>query len=634
MSKLFKISVAAFALLALVAVGSKANAETWDFGTTTLKMGSSGTFVMNLQTALNTCASAGLTADGSFGPKTDAAVRAFQTAHALVADGLVGMNTKAALNSCGGVITGGTGSCPTGFTCAPTTPVACPAGFTCTPAGGSGTVTGGAGSVDSYNELSSFSNEEVGEDEEDVEIGGIEVEVGDGSDIMVTAVKLDFSTQPGNDDLGDFITEVAIMVDGEEFARVDADEFNDDNDWTKTVTLSDGAIIKENETGEITVAVTGVSNIDSDDAGDDWALDFVTVRFEDGQGATISEDTGTDAFAWQVDTFASAADVELKVAESNDNPEAQVVDIDSSDDTNGVEVLRFTLEANGSDIEVKDIPVLFTVTGATDVDAVINTAYLTIDGEEFSESVSTSTAAATVTFDDIDFTVDEGEEVEVVVTVDVNNTDSAFEQGDTIKAELRAASEVDGIDAEDQTGEDLAIGDLTGSALGEVMSFYDAGIMVSFVSATESSAVDDGSDDDTGTFVLKFTVEAFGGTVYVSDTAAATVSTSIAETSLTNADGILYLVEDSGTATVDDLADLLTEEGDADLSASNNWTLTDGEESTFTLTVTQTNDSIEDDGLYRMLLKSIGWNTTDSATVYNVYDFDLEDFKTDPLSLN
>ena len=48
----------------------------------------------------------------------------------------------------------------------------------------------------------------------------------------------------------------------------------------------------------------------------------------------------------------------------------------------------------------------------------------------------------------------------------------------------------------------------------------------------------------------------------------------------------------------------------------------------------QTNDSIEDDGLYRALLKSIGWNTTDSATVYNVYDFDLEDFKTDPISLN
>lgn len=588
-----------------------------------LVQGMNGQEVMDLQAALG-----GLTVDGAFGPMTKAAVVAYQSTHGLTADGIVGPMTASSIN--GGTTGTGTGTatgalCPNGMTLASN----CTSGATA-----GGTLTGGAGSVDSYTELSTFSSEEVGEDEEDVEIAGIEVEVGDGSDIEITAVKIDFSTQPGNDDLGDFITEVAIMVDGEEFARVDADEFNDDNDWTKTVTLEDGAIINEGDTGEVTVAVTGVSNIDSDDAGDDWGLDFVTVRFQDAQGATISEDTSTDAFTWDVNTFATAADVELAVAISSDSPDAQVVDVDSSDDTNGVELLRFTLEADGSDIEIKDFPVLFTVTGATDVDAVINSAILTIDGEEFTESVSTTTAAATVTFDNIDFTINEGDEVEVVVSVDVNDIETGFDEGDTIKAEVRSF-ETDAIDAEDQTGEDVAAADLTGTALGDEMSFYDAGIMVTFVSADETSAVDDGSDDDTGTFVLKFTVEAFGGTVYVADTSAGTISASIAESSLTDANGILYLVEDSGTATVDDLADLLTEEGDAvDSGANDNWMLTDGQESTFTLTITQTNDSIEDDGLYRALLKSIGWNTTDSATVYNVYDFDLTDFKTDPISLN
>lgn len=56
-----------------------------------LKQGSSGSDVKYLQKKL------GLTADGSFGPKTDAAVRAFQAKHHLAADGVVGQQTWAVI---------------------------------------------------------------------------------------------------------------------------------------------------------------------------------------------------------------------------------------------------------------------------------------------------------------------------------------------------------------------------------------------------------------------------------------------------------------------------------------------------------------------------------------------------------
>ena len=69
----------------------------------TLRRGATGPAVQELQTKL------GLTADGSFGPGTEAAVRQFQRSHGLIPDGIVGPQTWAAISGSG---TRGTGSTP------------------------------------------------------------------------------------------------------------------------------------------------------------------------------------------------------------------------------------------------------------------------------------------------------------------------------------------------------------------------------------------------------------------------------------------------------------------------------------------------------------------------------------------
>ncbi len=56
-----------------------------------VRRGSTGPWVVELQRAL------GIVADGDFGPKTNAALRAFQSAHGLVEDGIAGRNTYRAL---------------------------------------------------------------------------------------------------------------------------------------------------------------------------------------------------------------------------------------------------------------------------------------------------------------------------------------------------------------------------------------------------------------------------------------------------------------------------------------------------------------------------------------------------------
>ena len=72
---------------------------TYDFGGTTLKNGSTGDGVMELQSFLNASLGLSLAVDGAMGPMTVAAVIQWQTANGLVPDGLVGPMTKAAMNA-------------------------------------------------------------------------------------------------------------------------------------------------------------------------------------------------------------------------------------------------------------------------------------------------------------------------------------------------------------------------------------------------------------------------------------------------------------------------------------------------------------------------------------------------------
>lgn len=584
-----------------------------------LTLGSSGAEVTALQ---NWLISKGYSipagATGYFGAQTQAALAAYQAANGISpAAGYFGPVTRAKVNAAGGSTTGGS----------------------------SGSLSGGAGSVDSYELMASLNNEEVGEDEEDVPVAGLEIETDDGSDLEFTAVRLVFDEGSAASDFEDYASEVSIWLDDEEVARVDADEFNDDNDWTKTVSLDGGAIIEAGETGELVVAVSGASNLDSNDLTDTWTVDFRQVRFEDADGATISEDPTTNTRTFSFESFATSADVALKIAEDDDDiNDARTLEVDDSDDTDNVDVLSFTVEAEGdSDITIDSFVVSVTSVEATgnDPDDLIAALHLVVDGDEVaSETLSTSdsdNSVEKVVFDDLDWVVDAGETVSVMITADFFSTSDTLDAGDTVSFAIGEDQTNDAeFDAEDESGEELANGDKTGSVSSGAFDLRAVGPIVTFVSAEESITTGTSANDDVGTFTIKYNVEAFGDTIYVSDDAAPTVAATIPDSTIAT-DGVRYAIDFGGTLTVPTsgyYSDAVTFTTSGGATAGTNAVqLQEGEDADFTLTVSKTNYAGSPAGLYRVLLKAIGWATSDTTT-FNVYDFNLEDYKTDYESLN
>ena len=618
-----------------------------------LTIGSSGADVTTLQSWL---ISKGFSlpagATGYFGSQTQAALAAFQSANGISpAVGYYGPVTMAKVASMSGGSTGAmtypagcmsaTGfSTTTGMSCAGsvmTYPAGCMSavGFSSTTgmscAGGStpstsGPLTGGAGDI-TISDLATYSSEEVGEGEDDVKVLAFEVEADDESDVEITSVKVEMFQGTGADseDISDYADNVSVWIGSTKVGEADADSFSENSDvYTKSISL-DNAVVKAGDTNKFYVAVSSMANLDSGDIDTDaWYVGVSAVRFVDAEGVTTTESLTLDIDDEVVDDtleetfdftdFATATDVELKVALNNDDDDindAHVINVDATDDTDDVEVLSFTLEAEGdSDINVTEIPVLVTTTGETDEAVIVIEAKLWMDGEELAtEDVPTGGA---VTFQDLDIDINAGDEVELMVTVSLQDVGGALDDGDTVQVEL-TGTEVDAIDAEDESGETLGAADLTGTAAGEAHATYDVGMNAKFVS---SSAVITNSDTaaipDRGTFKIVFDVTAFDGDIYVDGTAIAN-----------DAGGATYqdILVDGGVGT-----GVIT--SNADDAANTTFLVEEGTTERFTLTL----DAAGTDAFAKASLESILYALT-AIDGDVLYTFDMSDYEADSIFL-
>lgn len=609
--------------------GSTAASTGYKFNTN-LTVGSTGADVVALQDWL---ASKGFlsipagTSKGYFGQLTKSAVSAYQASAGLPATGFVGPMTREKLNAAAPVVT-------TPGTVTPSTP---------------STLSGGEGQLTDIDNVSSDVESTLDESEEDVKVFGAEMEAED-SDIAIERVDVDFTFvdgQDGSDDLEDYITEVSLYLGDKKLATLDVDEadVNDagEGDFTSAANENDvysfrftglNGVIKEGATGELYVAVSAVSNMDTSDEGDDWAVLIPDDGIRAVDAAGISE-TYVSSSDLEQETFAieaaDAGDLDLSI-DSGDN-EDRIVAVSADSDTNGVEILKFTLESDASDNNVDEIQISLATTTSTTTafTSVIKKLKLYADGKEVgTESVSNGTAGgATATFENLDLDIEDGEELEFVVKADFEDEADARE-GFTFQATVVASS----IDAEDAEGDDVTV---TGDVTGGELELRTTGIAVKFVSSSESKVIGPlAGDPDRAELTIVFDVSAVGDEdIYVDGDIASGVPSPTTAT-----DGLVWATttdSTTGTSTTGKYGygtPTLSVGGNTDdditTAGQVEYKIDKGQTRRFTFKASIPAGAANTNAGAR--ITGIKWDTSTGDSTAYLYDFDLGDFKTGTVS--
>jgi peptidoglycan hydrolase-like protein with peptidoglycan-binding domain len=462
--------------------------------TRNLTIGSTGADVTALQTKL------GVTpATGYFGAITKAAVVAYQTANGIVpASGYVGPLTLAKLNY-------------VAVTTTTTTTT------TTTNTNTTSALDGGAGDL-SLDDTNTGVKNSLKEGEEDVKVLGITAEA-DGSDIAVTSIKVTLekasSTSDGSEKLSAYLDEVTVWMGSKKVGSADVSDFSKTSatpdTFSKTIALSD-AVVEDGEDVKFYVAVSAVSDVDTEDINEDLKLTIETVRFTDATGAILTDDA-SGLTAQEFGFTSSASETGFRMKSSSSNPDDDTVTVEDNEDSTTDDVLalvfKIDVDDDSEDVMITSIPVVLTVststaTSSATIEDIVDSVKVVIDGDEYEADLSTSTVANnagtatyTVDIDAGDVTLSEGDVVDVKVYLSFKGIEDGNYAEDTI---VVASVNDDTIDAEtvddELTSTQMSGGDKDGAEL----TLSTSAIVLSGISWLPNT---------TGTFVdFFFTVKA------------------------------------------------------------------------------------------------------------------------------
>lgn len=641
---------ALLAQLSALQGGASTSATPFTWNGTLIKQGSKGSQVSALQACMNALGYSTGVVDGIYGPNTFAGITAFQAAKGYKVDGIVGSETS------------------TGFE------MACNENGSSDNGGDSnnGTVDDGTeGSVKSYSVAAADETEAL-EGQEEVEIYAADVELDDDGDLLLERVDVWFSqTATADDDPWEYFKEVHLLVDGDVVASMDADKSSDwsdkatghlatastDNEYRMRFTgLNE--VFKSDETTKVSIAVTMVNTIDSNDQDAVWVVGIDSTsgfRWVDGTGFVFTEgDSLEDSF-----TTGNKDAAVIKVNESTDDPDATTIEVDTDNNTSDELIGVFELEeTNNVDFNLDEMTMVLTIvdpagnTGITSGNDVIKNVWLEADGDmigskesSFSGTVNANgTSNLTVTFDNLDYDMNGDDTVDIAVMAEFEDTNDGarYDEGTTV-----AFGTIDLTQFEDDNGNDE--GDITEtvatSSASATHELRSKGIRVTVVDADNTVTVEDGAvgtAPDAALFTWVLDIEAFGDSdIYINGDAARVVSSA----SATEVDDVYVIDVGTGaalvsvTTTIDESDnDVEAVTGDsgaygAEYNADDLYRIDSGATGTITITVSGTNATQAKQ--VRAYLSSLEWTSdnvedasggSDALTaVMNSYTFDLDD---------
>ncbi len=492
----------------------------------------------------------------------------------------------------------------------------------------------GEASLDNVEVADGDDVDDAEEGAEDVQVGEVTVEFADG-DAMVTRLDIALdATTDGNDDVDpwDVFEEISLWVDGDEVARVDAsdeDEYLDEDDGTLRFSGLD-IVAREDEEVVIVIGASIQGSVDGSSDGADWDIAATGLRYEDADEVTSTETTAfdlqvaassySDATAeFTINEAGEGDDLDLEA--SDDDPDATTFSLDEDDNTEEA-IFAFELSAEDSDgdVEIDEVEVNVRTLlsgGDATIDELVNDFRLEIDGDSYDAESYTGTGTTTVlTFDiDGDSVVTADEVATAILYADFENMDTAALEGATIQASTTASL----ITAEGV--EDITVDG--GTVTGEAHTLRTEGVDISFVSADETSKANTDSTltDDEGVFEIEFEVTAFGGDLYIDDSAASGTTMST--------EGANYTISEGGSVITTGVR-VATLDSDAQLTGGR-FKIEEGETETFTLTVEFDPAAT---GSFKVQLYSVNFNvdSNDNPDVQQLAT-PAEDFDTDSLTI-
>jgi hypothetical protein len=592
------------ALVAALQAATEGTTSTGDFShvfLADLGMGSTGTDVMMLQKYLNMNAATRVATTGAgapgmetsyYGSLTANAVTRYQELHrgAILTPlglasgtGYFGASTRAHLNAAVAAGTPGTPGTPS-----------------------TGALKGGEAVIQNF----SFDGEDDASEGQESEVAVIEYDI-IGGDVELNRLDLVFNTA-GTDESRPWRAIDEIVLLDHEGDEIDSFDVSNRALWSSeggsaySTRLSGlDYVTRMGDTGAVTVVValnTGVLGTPGDD--------FVIVvpdnglRFVDAAGLVqYAPAAQSPAVTWSVtvDVLAENADDSLSLRSNSNNPKTGTLRV-YDDKVSGEHVVAVaTLRVGNNDVDLLDGVVRVT-TGTATYAAVVDKAFLSVDGEEADKPtvvyytdntfVTTSVPAtrwAELTFnmDELDLDGDEDYDVEVSMVFEENTA------GDTVQATIYGfvGEGVDDVETGSTTFGDDA-------KAGNVQSLVDVEVSVTSVTSMGETL---GTTTKPGYLRFNFTVEAEDGDVtFVLADVERTISG--ADTSIVSAGALSRI---GGTAVE---------------APAGTFTIQEGDSATFSLEYVVSPTLLAHNGTYYVTLESVLGvvvNKTASVTVAN-----------------